>query len=103
MHKEVEKLVNEVRNKDRERLAGTYDRYVSVKHQDGSEFKIMHASVERHVVTAKHRMRKPVDFHIAIVCSEHNGVIPFYEGDLEEIRVKPWKGRERKLKINSDL
>lgn len=74
-------------------------RYVFIKHQDGSEFKITHAKLERIQVGFGKGKRK---FDCILVYPEHNTISLFVEADLESVEVKPWKGRKYKLKIKSE-
>jgi len=39
---------------------------------------------------------------LTVVFCEHNTVNVFVDTDLEFVKVKPWKGRERKLKIQTE-
>jgi hypothetical protein len=70
-------------------------RYVLVKHEDGSEYKITHAKLERIQVKVGKNMRDCI-----LIYPEHNTINLFVECDLESVEVKPWKGRKYKLKLN---
>lgn len=91
-------LIAAIKRDSEEHVASHFDlRYVLVKHQDGSEFKITHAKLER--VKVKNGKR---DFDCVMVFHEHGSHNLFVEADLESIFVKPWKGRKYKLKIKSE-
>ena len=74
---------------------GDFDlNYVKVKHEDGSEYKITHAKIERIKVDWGEKFLDCI-----IVYPEHNTISMFVEIDLEEVVIKPWKGKEKKLKL----
>lgn len=95
MRKEINDLIrNELLKIDEADTAGSYDRYVHVLHEDGSEYKIMHSRVERRTIR---------DIELIVVFCEHNTVNVFVSMDLEWVKIKPWKGRETKLKLNKSV
>lgn len=92
MRHEINELISkELFKIDESDTIDNYDRHVHVLHEDGSEYKIMHARVET---------RRLLDREIVVVFAEHNTVNVFVSNDLEWVKVKPWKGREKKLKLD---
>lgn len=68
------------------------NRYIKIKHQDGSKFKIAYAKFEKAKVN---------DLACIIVYPEHNSVCVFMELDLDSVKIQPWKGDEYKLEIQN--
>jgi hypothetical protein len=93
MRHEINELIaKELFKIDENDKAGKYDRRVHVLHQDGSEYKIQHARVEKRRIGIN---------EVTVVFSEHNTVNVFSDLDLEFVKVKPWKGREKKIKLQT--
>ena len=66
-------------------------RSIEVKHEDGSIYLIKHVCIKR-VKVGKYPC-------IMVYC-EHSSPILFVEYDLESVKVTPWKGRSKKLKLS---
>ncbi len=65
-------------------------RSIEVKHEDGSHYIIKHVCIDR-VRVGK--------FPCIMIYCEHQSPLIFVEYDLESIKVTPWKGRTKKLKL----
>lgn len=65
-------------------------RSIEVDHEDGSHYLI------KHVFVKKIKVGK---FPCIMVYCEHSTPILFVEYDLESVKITPWKGRSKKLKL----
>jgi hypothetical protein len=93
MRHEINKLISkELFKIDEKDTIHSYGQHVHVLHQDGSEYKIKHARVEKRNIKGT---------ELTVVFCEHNTVNVFVDIDLEFAKFKPWNGREHKIKLQS--
>jgi len=78
MNNNFKNLLLECIEYDEHLKAGDFNQTVVVKHGDGSEFKINHATIE---------MREINGVNILTIFSEHNVPLLFYLDDIESYKV----------------